>query len=70
MENKLSWLEQFKLNYDGKSDEAKSLEDFLKETYKNATYVPWATMERLVYMQDPDAEFEVIRASILSSLLE
>lgn len=55
-----SWLEQFKENYNGKSVEAKEIEGFLKETYKGDKYIPWATMERLTYMQDPNAEFKTI----------
>lgn len=55
-----SWLEQYKENYNGKSVEAKEIEGFLKETYKGDKYIPWATMERLTYMQDPNAEFKTI----------
>ena len=51
------WLETFKANYNGTSDEAKALEPYLKTTYKGDVYIPWATMERLVYMQDPEAKF-------------
>ena len=51
------WLKQFKENYEGKSEEAKEVADFLKDTYNGASYIPWATMERLTYMQDPNAEF-------------
>ena len=54
------WLKQFKENYEGKSAEAKEVADFLKDTYNGASYIPWATMERLTYMQDPDAEFGTI----------
>ena len=55
------WLKQYKENYDGKSTEAKSVADYTKENYKGNTYIPWATMERLTYMQDPSAKFEKIR---------
>src|SRR5690606_1595235 len=41
--------------------EAKSLEPFLKTTYKGDVYIPWAVMERLTYMQDPSAEFKIVR---------
>lgn len=51
------WIETFKANYNGTSEEAKALEPYLKTTYKGDVYIPWATMERLVYMQDPDAKF-------------
>lgn len=54
------WLKQYKENYSGKSPEAKEIEGFLKETYNGANYIPWATMERLTYMQDPNAEFTPI----------
>ena len=55
------WLKQYKDNYNGKSEEAKEIADFLKETYNGASYIPWATMERLTYMQDPNATFTKIR---------
>lgn len=57
----MNWLEQFKLNYEGQSDEAKSLETTLKKTYKGDSYLPWAVIERLMYMQDPQAELEAVR---------
>ena len=56
----MSWKELFIANYEGKTDEAKSLEPFLKNNYKGNAYIPWATMERLVYMQDENAVFENI----------
>lgn len=55
-----TWLEQYVANYNGKSAEAKEIASYLKETYKGDKYVPWATMERLTYMQDPNAEFKTI----------
>lgn len=55
------WLKQYKENYDGKSAEAKAVAEYLKENYKGNAYIPWATMERLTYMQDPNAKFEKIR---------
>lgn len=57
MNNETKWIEIFKANYNGTSEEAKALEPFLKTTYKGDVYIPWATMERLVYMQDPNARF-------------
>ena len=54
------WLEQYSANYNGKSAEAKEIASYLKETYKGDKYIPWATMERLTYMQDPNAEFKTI----------
>lgn len=55
------WLKQYKENYEGKSTEAKSVAEYLKENYKGNAYIPWATMERLTYMQDPNATFTKIR---------
>lgn len=55
------WLKQYKENYEGKSAEAKEVAEFIKENYKGNSYIPWATMERLTYMQDPNAKFEKIR---------
>ena len=54
------WLKQFIENYNGKSAEAKEVADFIKENYKGNNYIPWATMERLTYMQDPEAVFETL----------
>lgn len=54
------WLEVYKANYNGQTPEAKELQEFLKSNYKGNSYVPWATMERLIYMQDPDANFTVM----------
>lgn len=58
--NNLKWLEIYKKNYEGKTEEAKSVAEYLKENYKGNSYIPWATMERLTYMQDPNAEFKTI----------
>lgn len=55
------WLKQFIENYNGKSAEAKEVADFIKETYKGDSYIPWATMERLTYMQDPESVFETLK---------
>lgn len=57
---KKTWKEQFIENYDGKSVEAKEVAEFVKENYKGNSYIPWATMERLTYMQDEDAKFETL----------
>ena len=54
------WLKQFIENYNGKSAEAKEVTDFIKENFKGNNYIPWATMERLTYMQDPEAVFETL----------
>lgn len=52
-----TWKSVFLANYNGESEEAKMIEPFLKNTYKGDVYIPWATMERLVYMCDENAEF-------------
>jgi len=57
------WKDQYLANYNGTSEEAKSLKGFIKKTYKKDVYIPWATMERLCYMQDPEATFEVFSAT-------
>ena len=57
---KKNWKEQFIENYNGKSAEAKEVSDFIKENYKGNNYIPWATMERLTYVQDPEAVFETL----------
>lgn len=54
------WLKQFIENYNGKSAESKEVADFIKENFKGNNYIPWATMERLTYMQDPEAVFETL----------
>lgn len=56
----INWLGVFKANYNGETEEAKSIEEYIKNTYNGAKYVPWATMERLTYMQDPKATFETM----------
>lgn len=57
---KKTWKEQFIENYNGKSVEAREVAEFVKENYKGNSYIPWATMERLTYMQDEDAKFETL----------
>lgn len=52
-----TWKEVFLANYNGESEEAKAIEPFLKHTYKGDVYIPWAVMERLVYMCDENAVF-------------
>ena len=55
------WIDVYKANYDGTSKEAKEVEPFLKSTYKGDVYVPWAVMERLTYMCDENAEFNILQ---------
>lgn len=64
-----NWLDQYKENYNGKSAEAKEIASYLKETYKGDKYVPWATMERLTYMQDPNAEFKTIVGEVCDNIV-
>lgn len=54
------WKQVFTENYEGRSEEAKALQPFLKENYKGDVYIPWAVIERLTYMSDPDAKFTVM----------
>lgn len=53
------WLEQFTENYYGRSEQARELEQYLKQNYNGSSYIAWATMERMVYQQDPNAEFRL-----------
>jgi len=59
MENK-TWLSVYTDNYNGKSVESKSIEEFIKKNFKNDPYLPWATMERLAIMQDPECVIEIV----------
>ena len=52
-----TWKDVFTANYEGTSEEAKSLKPFMKHTYKGDPYIPWAVMERLTYMCDENAKF-------------
>ena len=53
------WLEQFTENYYGRSEQARELEQYLKQNYNGSSYIAWATMERMVYQQDPNAVFKL-----------
>lgn len=55
------WLKTWLDNYHGKSEQSKELESFLKKNYKGHAYVPWATMIRLMLMQDPTSSIEVVK---------
>lgn len=50
-----SWIEAYTANIQGVSQEAKGLEAVLKKNFKGNVYMPWATMERLMLQQDPNA---------------
>lgn len=56
------WRDAFIGNYEGKTDEAKALEPLLKRNYKDNVYVPWATLERLANLQDPNFNVTVSRS--------
>lgn len=56
----MKWIEQYKLNYKGESDEAKECEQYLKANYKGDVYLPWAFMVRCLFTQDPDATYDYI----------
>lgn len=58
MNNK--WLSMWNDNYYGKSPQAKELEEVLKKNYQGHGYIPWATMVRMMYQQDADADIEVM----------
>lgn len=53
------WLQQFNANYSGQTEQAKELEGFVKSAYKGGKYIPWAVMERMLYQQDPCADFKI-----------
>jgi hypothetical protein len=57
MASSKDWLAMFEANYNGETPQAKELEQYIKKNYNGSTYIPWATMERMVYQQDPSAEF-------------
>ena len=54
------WKKWFNDNYNGVTEQAKELADVTKKAVKGGTYVPWATMQRMVYQQDPYASHEVV----------
>lgn len=60
-ENK--WIKAWNDNYYGRSDQAKELDGILKKNYQGHKYVPWATMVRMLYQQDPEASIEVLESS-------
>lgn len=54
------WLSVWQDNYTGKSEAAKDLENSVKKNYKGHMYIPWATMQKWFYTQDPSATIEII----------
>lgn len=54
-----SWLKLYTDNYYGRTPEAVELSKVLSTNYNGQKYVPWATMERFLYMQDPLANLYV-----------
>ena len=59
-----SWIEAYTANIQGVSQEAKGLEAVLKKNFKGNVYMPWATMERLMLQQDPNAVVDGIENPI------
>lgn len=57
------WLNMWNDNYYGRSPQAKELEEVLKKNYQGHGYIPWATMVRMMYQQDADADIEVMSSS-------
>jgi len=55
--NKEKWLEKFTANYKGQTEEAKELQKYVKDGFQGGVYIPWAVMQRMIYMQDPEAQF-------------
>lgn len=55
-----NWRQKFLDNYNGVTQEAKDLEPFLKENYKGNPYLPWATMEKAMLLQDPESSVDVV----------
>lgn len=55
-----TWKNQWLANYKCETEEAKECLQYQKETYKGDPYLPWAFMERVFYMQDPNAEVEFL----------
>ena len=54
------WRSVYLANLRGESDEAQQLEPFIKQNYKGNAYLPWAVMEKFMYLQDPTAFLEPI----------
>lgn len=65
----LSWLELFTSNYNGETKEAQELLEVVKPNYKNDIYIPWAILEKMMYLQDENATIEIIEKdnSIIST---
>ncbi|MCK9326064.1 MAG: DUF1071 domain-containing protein [Bacteroidales bacterium] len=57
---KRDWLNKWTANYNGETPEAKELEPFVKQNYGGQSYLPWATMVRMLYRQDPNADLEIV----------
>lgn len=55
------WLKQFIDNYEGRSPEGNDLQNYTKPSARGGVYIPWAVIERMARMQDPDLELEVIK---------
>lgn len=55
----VKWSQMFSDNYYGKTEQAIELSEYVKSAFKGGNYIPWAVMQRMLYQQDPYAEFKV-----------
>lgn len=60
IDNLKQWQELWTLNYSYATDLAQECVGYQKETYKGDPYLPWAFMEKALYLQDPNAEIEYL----------
>lgn len=57
-----NWREQWLDNYNGLTAAHKDLEARIKKNYKGNKYIPWATMVKWLYLQDPYARLDVLKS--------
>lgn len=57
---KEKWIKQWDDNYHNRSDAAKDIDKLMKKNYKGHKYVPWAVMQKWLYLQDPFGSIEII----------
>lgn len=55
------WLTQFIANYEGRSPEANDLQNYTKPSARGGVYIPWAVIERMARIQDPDLVLEPLK---------
>lgn len=60
---KKKWIDVWLENYRGDSEAGKEIKNWAKSNYKGHTYIPWATMVKLLYQQDDDAQLTVVRTA-------